>query len=208
MSSWLVEAQTPPWGPWVSLQDGSLNNVKISFRHFTNGTLRYKIRNDYDVPVKFSCSFRFTYLDGHSGKDSGCDGTLNPGQEKTDPGWFDFSVREVDISSLAARVTPSSRSPESLIWATCDPGSDVLEEKCNMKKVQCNQGAYSWCEARFGTEGTQKNRDNRAQYDRCVSDHLLACSTSLANCKANIRRCIEGEVCDAHTSTCTVPPTH
>lgn len=108
-------AATAQWGPWMPLKDGNLDGVQIAFKKFPNGDQRYKIRNTYPVTVVVHCSFIFTSLEGKSQKESGCDGTLKPGEEKTEMGWFDFGVRDVDSSSLAARVTTGGNNSTSVL---------------------------------------------------------------------------------------------
>lgn len=107
-----VGAETE-WGPWLPLKDGNENGIKIAFKKFPNGTVRYKLRNDYLGSVSVHCSFQFKTTDGKSGKESGCDAKLAPGQEKTDAGWFDFGVSEVNYGSLAAKVSAASETLDS-----------------------------------------------------------------------------------------------
>jgi hypothetical protein len=99
--------EPPPYGPWLPLKDSDQDGVKIAFRQYSSGELRYKIENTYPVDVKVNC--RFNYVDG-SGKprtESGCGPlTLKAGEVHTDPGWLDFGVGSVDTSSLVAKVTP------------------------------------------------------------------------------------------------------
>lgn len=206
-------AESPQWGPWLPLKDGAENGVKIAFKQFPNGTLRYKLRNDYMTEVTVSCRFRYTSQDGKVMTESGCDGKLAPGQEKTDPGYFDFGVREVDYSSLSAKVSGSARAPASsqgtpsdMGWATCDHNADDLDQKCNSAKLRCNSNVYEWCAAQFGKEGTQANQDHRAQYNQCVSSRMMGCEASRTQCIAGIRHCSTGQTCNARTSTCEAVP--
>ena len=98
------------------------------------------------------------------------------------------------------------RNPSGVVFASCDANPDLSEQKCNVKKLECNANVSSWCEVRYGKEGTQKNSNNRAQYGRCMTSSDLSCQTSQAECKIKIRRCGEGKSCDAHTETCVAVP--
>lgn len=110
-----VAAASPQWGPWMPLKDGNLDGVQIAFKKFPNGDQRYRIRNTYPVTVVVHCSFVYTTLEGKSQKESGCDAPLKPGEVRAEMGWFDFSVRGVDNSSLIASVSAAGNAGTSVL---------------------------------------------------------------------------------------------
>jgi hypothetical protein len=199
------------YGSWMPMKDSESNGIQIAFKLYPDGMMYYKLKNTYPYVAKVSCQFRFIDRKGKSALETGCSATLAPGQEKTNGGWWDANVASVDSSSLAAKVGAADaaqpdRKTSSLVYSTCDPSPDSIELGCNQKKAQCNKNIYSWCELQFGKEGTQKNRDYCAQYDKCVTSHLADCVSSQSQCVSHIRRCGDGQSCDARTDTCSVSP--
>jgi hypothetical protein len=199
------------YGSWLPMKDNESNGIQISFKLYPDGTMYYKLKNTYSYTAKVDCQFRFTDRKGKTATENACSATLAPGQEKTSGGWWDANVASVDASSLAAKLRapdalPAERRTSSLVYSNCDLGPDDLELSCNQQKAQCNTNIYSWCELHFGKEGTQKNRDNRAQYDKCVNSHLADCVNSQAQCVSHIRRCGNGQTCDVRTNTCISSP--
>jgi hypothetical protein len=115
VSALRLAAANTEWGPWMPLKDGNLDGVQIAFKKFPNGDQYYKIRNTYPVAVVVHCSFIYTTLEGKSQKESGCNGTLKPGEEKAEGGWFDFAVRGVDNGSLTAKVSTAGNAGTSVL---------------------------------------------------------------------------------------------
>jgi hypothetical protein len=101
-----LSAAPPPveWGPWMPLKDGGINGVQIAFKLFPNKTQYFKLKNTYPVEVKVDCQFNFTDDKGKPSTEHSCGATLAPGQEKKDPGWFEWAVTAVDYGSLTAKV--------------------------------------------------------------------------------------------------------
>jgi hypothetical protein len=99
--------EPPPYGPWLPLRDGNLDQVKIAFRQYSDGTLYYKIQNNYPVDVKVNCRFDYVDEGGKRHNETGCDvANLKAAQEHIDGGWLDLGVASVDTSSLVAKVSP------------------------------------------------------------------------------------------------------
>jgi hypothetical protein len=207
----LSQARQVHYGSWIPMKDNETNGIQIAFKLYPDGTMYYKLKNTYPYAAKVECQFRFTDRKGKTATENACSALLAPGQERTNGGWWDANVASVDTSSLAAKVrTPDApqadRKISGLVFSNCDPSPNDLELNCNQKKAACNSNIYSWCELHFGREGTQKNKDNRAQYDKCVTSHLADCVNSQAQCVSHIRRCRDGQTCDARTNTCSVFP--
>jgi hypothetical protein len=108
------------------------------------------------------------------------------------------------VDKYACRNMSGKRS--SLVSPTCDVSPEGHEDACHVRKLRCNTNVYDWCGVKFGKEGTDQNRNNRSEYDRCVSSGLPECATSQSACMAKIRRCGTGQSCDARTEVCVAAP--
>ncbi len=139
----LLSAAPPPdWGPWLPLKDGGKNGVEISFKLWPNKTQYFKLRNTYEVAVKVECQFNFTDGNGKPSTEHGCGATLAPGQEKKDPGWFEWAVTAVDTGSLIAKVrrADNNASMGRAVGAAEEPGSKVAPFNILIQRGQAARG--------------------------------------------------------------------
>jgi hypothetical protein len=207
------QTQQVHYGPWMPLKDNGSSGIQIAFKLYPDGTMFYKLKNTYPYTAKIDCQFTFTDRKGKSATEKACSTTLAPGQERTNGGWWEADVASVDTSTLGAKVQPAegpqnNRNPAGLVTSTCDLSPNDIELNCEQHRNRCDANVTSWCEVRFGKDGTPKNNENRNQFNKCVTSGLADCTSSLAACISRIRRCNVGQTCDTRTSTCTQAPPH
>lgn len=79
----------------------------------------------------------------------------------------------------------------------CDANPDDLEHTCNVRKLECNENSRQWCDSSSQRKGQKGTHAYKAQYDRCLSEHVRSCGKEQVRCLSNIRKCPGGQRCSS-----------